>query len=69
MPPGVLTLRSLLPDQLDDGSQLALEIPAGKKNLDLTFRAERIEFVVMTWKVDDDNAEWEIPDPTDSMSS
>ena len=61
----LLTLRSLLPDALDDGTQLALDIPAGSKTLDCTFRAERIEFVVMTRKVDDDNADWEIPEPED----
>ena len=61
----LLTLRSLLPDSLDDGTQLALEIPDGTKNLDCTFRADRLEFVIMTRKIDDDNAEWEIPEPAD----
>ena len=57
--------RQLLPDSLDDGSHLSLEIPEGTKTLDCTFRAERIEFVIMTRKMDDINAEWEIPEPSD----
>ena len=60
-----MTLRSLLPDSLDDGSQLALEIPAGIKNLDCTFCADRVEFVIMTRRMDDIDSEWEIPDPAD----
>ena len=56
----LMTLRALLPDSLDDGAQIDIEYPDHTKNLDCTFRAEKVEFVIMTCKNDTPQAEWEL---------